>query len=131
MKKKISILALAGLAVFMVGCGGSDNGGGGNTQALTVNADFDAASRALPGFADSARVTLHVPSGVTYSGPTQLVITRSSANAGPGNAVTFNVPPADGYTVDIEALSGGNVVGTATGVAVSRNSDGSFAALSV
>lgn len=120
------VLAVGGLSLGLVGCGGGDdNGGTPAGRPLTVNAEFEAANRALPGFVETVRVTLNVPAGVTYNGPRELTITRTGTGAGLGNAVTFTIPSADGYTLSFEARSGNSVVGTTT-ANVTRTANGDF-----
>ncbi len=96
------------LALALVGCGGG--GGGSSVGRLTVTADFADPTREVPGYADTLRVTVTPPAGVSLPGSltNPFLLTRASAS----RVLSGLVPNASPYAFDMEALTDGIVVGT-------------------
>ncbi len=96
-------------AFVLVGCGGG--GGGSSSGRLTVVADFADPTREVPGYADTLRVSVTPPAGVSLPANLQspFLLTRASATRVLGNLTPSALP----YLLDMEALTDGAVVGVA------------------
>lgn len=109
MKGLRSYCMIATACWLIAGCGG---GGGGVVDGnLLVIANFQTATRSIPGYADTVRVTIVPPSGVVLPGtfPNPFFLTRTSAS----RKMTVD-PSLQPYTVSMVALTNGVVVGTAS-----------------
>ena len=110
--KNLYVLFVGALALALLqgGCGGG--GGGGNATArLSITADFQSATRIVPGYADGLRVAVTPPTGVELpvDSPNLFLLTRTSTSF----TLDGLAPSAQPYVLDMVALTDGEVVGTA------------------
>ena len=102
------------LAAVIAGCGGtvreSSGGGGGATGRLSVISNYQAATRRVPGYADTLRVTVTPPAGVALPGtfPNPFLLNRFNGT----RTLEDLAPSAQPYVLDMQALTDGTVVGT-------------------
>jgi hypothetical protein len=96
---------------LLAGCGGG-GGGGVSLGRLTISAEFADPTRVVPGYADSLRVVVAPPDGVTlpngFTNPVFLSRTTTSV------VVNGLEPSAMPYLLEMQALTGGEIVGRAT-----------------
>ena len=105
------------LAAGMAGCGGG--GGGGvppvvTTGRLSVTSDYQDKTRVVPGYADTLEILVTPPGTVTLPGtfPNPFQLNRSN-----GSRTLDDLEPGT-YTLQMDALTDGTVVGTATELVV-------------
>lgn len=108
---RLGVLLIA-LPPLLGGCGGG--GGGASTGSLlgtlSVLSEFDDATRTVPGYADTLRVTVTPPAGETLPGsfPNPFLLTRADTS----RQLDDLAPSTSLYVLDMEALTDGTVVGT-------------------
>jgi hypothetical protein len=111
MRGCLLFLALV-ISTILCGCGGGGSSNAGPVFGrISVIADFQPATRSVPGYADSLRVTVTAPNGITLPGnfPNPFLLNRTTVSRELQNLVPSNQP----YQFAMEALTGNTVVGTA------------------
>lgn len=114
----VSVVALLAFVLIDAGCGG----GGGTTPVggISVISDFDAATRSVPGWADTLEVTVVPPAGVTLPEGlvTPFVLDRSSTAL----LIDGLIAVPDPYVLLMKAKTDGVIVGSAVrNVVVTKN----------
>jgi hypothetical protein len=105
-------LLLAPALVLLAGCGGGGGGASGSgLGAISVIADFQSPTRVVPGYADSLRVTVTPPPGLTLPAgmANPFILTRASATRSLAELPISAQP----YQLAMEALTDNTVVATA------------------